>query len=298
MAEKLNAKQRKFQTAILLWFAKHCRDLPWRRTCDPYKILVSEVMLQQTQVDRVIPKYEAFLHKFPTVKKLARAKCFSVIKLWSGLGYNNRAVRLHQAAQEIVRHYQGALPRSIEALERLPGIGSYTARAIQAFAFDQHVAAVDVNHARVVRRIFYGINMPSEKELDAVCVSLVPIREAYAWNHALMDFGALICKNRPRCDICPFRSTCAAYPDVLNVTRTKKRTTESFFGSNRYFRGSIVETLRNTPRYRIEYRMLWQKMNGQYPIILKRFRQLIHALESDHIVEITRIRSRSFVQLA
>lgn len=298
MAEILNAKQRKFQKTILNWFTKHQRDLPWRKTRDPYKIFVSEVMLQQTQVERVMPKYRAFLHVFPTIQKLASADRSSVIKMWSGLGYNNRAVRLHRAAQEIVQHHKGALPCSSQALDQLPGIGTYTARAIQAFAFNKHIAAVDVNHARVVRRMFYGTRTVSAKELDPLCLSLIPMRKAYAWNHALMDFGALVCRNKPRCDICPLRSVCSAYPDVLKTRKQNKKLSETFLGSNRYFRGRIVEALRNVPDRHIEFHILWQQIDALHPILQSRFRELIRALESDHVVTTVRIRSRVYVELA
>lgn len=298
MAATLNTKQRQFQTRLLAWFAKHRRDLPWRRTRDPYKILVSEIMLQQTQVDRVMPKYAAFINKFPTIQKLARAQRSSVIKLWSGLGYNNRAVRLHQAAHAIVWQHHGTFPRSPEMLERLPGIGFYTARAIGAFAFDEPVAAVDVNHGRVVQRAFFGTRVPSQKKLAALAQTLVPRSTSYEWNHALMDFGALICKSRPRCDICPLRSLCSAYPKVLSVPKTKKQSAEPFLGSNRYFRGRIVETLRNAPHHRLAFPTLWQQIDAMHSVSRTRFRTLVGALENDHIIRVTMYCSRAFVSLA
>lgn len=298
MAKKLTAKQRKFQTAILSWFTKHRRDLPWRKTRDPYKIFVSEIMLQQTQVDRVIPKYTAFLRLFPTVQKLARAQRSTVVKFWSGLGYNNRAVRLHKAAKEIVQTYYGKFPQAVEQLERLPGVGLYTARALLAFAFNEPVAAVDVNHARVVGRMFYGISVPKQKNLDALCLSLVPPRKAYAWNHALMDFGALVCRNKPRCDICPLRSACSAYPDVLQTRQQNKKVPETFLGSSRYFRGRIVEALRNVPGNRLEFNTLWKNIDAHHPIMRTRFRRLVRTLKKDAIIETERIGSRNVVRLA
>lgn len=136
------------QTALLTWFAENARDLPWRRTRDPYRVLVSEVMLQQTQVDRVIPKYEAFLAAFPTVEALAAAPTAEVIRLWAGLGYNRRAVNLQRAARAVVEERGGLFPHEVEELLRLPGIGPYTAGAVACFAFEQDVAFVDTNIRR------------------------------------------------------------------------------------------------------------------------------------------------------
>ncbi len=245
-------------------------------------------MLQQTQVDRVIPTYRAFLRRFPTVRKLAAARRSEIIALWSGLGYNNRAVRLHQAAQEIVRKWNGTLPRSVEELEQLPGVGSYTARAIAAFAFDEPVAAIDVNHGRVVRRVFYGMSMPSKRRLDQLCAALVPAKESYNWNHALMDFGALVCKSRPRCGVCPVQALCNAYPRILSESdRVRRKNSEPFIGSDRFFRGRIVHVLRGSVRNTaITSSALWERVNKLHPILPHRFMTLLAGLERDGVIRL------------
>lgn len=282
MEERITHKV--LQMKILSWFRTHRRDLPWRRTHDPYKILVSEIMLQQTHVDRVLPKYGAFLKRFPTLRHLARAQQSSVVKMWSGLGYNNRAVRLHKAAQEIIQ--RGTLfPRSYDALLLLPGIGSYTARAIQSFAFDEHVAAVDVNHARVVGRVFYGMESPLQSKLASRAYSLVPQRDAYRWNQALMDFGALVCQAKPLCMQCPLRVECKAFPAILVVKAKPKRMSEPFLDSNRYFRGRIVEALRTLPHgTSVRERTLLRHIQQQRNILPARFHALVKDLEHDGII--------------
>lgn len=282
---------------MLRWFTQHRRSLPWRRTRDPYAVLVSEVMLQQTQVDRVVPKFEAFLRRFPTVGHLARARQSSVVKLWSGLGYNSRAVRLRQAALVIVKKYGATFPEMFDDLHSLPGIGAYTARALQTFAFNKHVAAVDVNHGRVVRRVFFGLDAARQSDVEETAASLVPEGRAYQWNQALMDFGALVCKSRPLCGICPVRRLCRAYPTVLSLPRAAKKR-EPFLGSDRYFRGKIIEQLRQM-QYGTELplRKLWHKVNTQHPVLLHRFTVLLTQLVKEGLVRARRVRRGHVVRL-
>src|SRR5579884_3405602 len=186
--------------ALIDWYRVNRRDLPWRRTRDPYRILVSEVMLQQTQVDRVVPKYHAFLERFPTLRALAEAPTADVIRAWSGLGYNRRAVNLQRAAQAVVERHGGVMPRERAALEALPGIGRYTAGAIICFAYEQDAGFLDTNIRRVLHRVFYGPELPEERatprELSALADELVPPGEGYEWNQALMELGALVCTGR------------------------------------------------------------------------------------------------------
>lgn len=294
-----NAKKQLFQKRVLTWFQNHRRDLPWRKTRDPYKILVSEIMLQQTQVERVIPKYEAFLRKFPTVQKLAAANRSTVIKLWSGLGYNNRAVRLHRAAQTIVRDYHGKFPRSLEALEALPGIGSYTARAVVAFAFGAHVAAVDVNHSRVVARFFFGVQKVPIKKVELLSHETIPRNKSYEWNHALMDFGALVCKSRPLCSTCPLQKECKAYPAVLTHVPPPKKSTEPFLGSDRYFRGRIVHVLRSVPaRKSISLQKLFENVSTFHDILPDRLYSLVSDLAKDGVVHVSRKGKSTTIRIA
>ena len=208
---------RRFQRRLLAWYARHGRDLPWRRTREPYRILVSEIMLQQTQVDRVIPKYEQFLERYPTMEDLAAARARDVRRLWYPLGYNVRPLRLHAIARETVARYGGRLPDTDEDLRRLPGIGRYTAGAIRSFAYGQDAAILDTNVRRVLGRVFLGPRrlrrMRGETGWWNLSSALVPRGRAYDFNQALMDFGATWCTpRRPRCVPCPMKSFCVSHP--------------------------------------------------------------------------------------
>jgi A/G-specific adenine glycosylase len=209
--------RRDFQRSLLAWYRRHRRDLPWRRTRDPYHILVSEIMLQQTQVERVVPKYQQFLESYPTLEALAQARPAAVRKLWYPLGYNARPLHLHAIAREAVARYGGRLPDDREALIQLPGIGRYTAGALLSFAFGRDAPLVDTNVRRVLGRIFLGSRqlrrLRNDKLLWALSAAILPPGRAYDWNQALMDFGATWCTPRaPRCSRCPMRTFCASYP--------------------------------------------------------------------------------------
>ena len=210
-------KIRAFQRRLLAWYAVHGRDLPWRRTHEPYRILVSEIMLQQTQVERVLPKYRQFLRRFPTLRSLAAAKVGEVRQLWYPLGYNIRPIRLHLIAREAVARYGGRLPDDAQGLRRLPGVGRYTAGAMLAFAYGQDAALLDTNVRRVLSRVFLGTRAgrrpPGDRALWDLAGTLVPRGRGYDFNQALMDFGALWCTpRRPRCGPCPLRRLCASFP--------------------------------------------------------------------------------------
>jgi A/G-specific adenine glycosylase len=224
--------------ALLEWYARQKRDLPWRRTRDPYAILVAEVMLQQTQVDRVIPRWHAWLARFPTLADLAAASRGDAIRAWEGLGYNLRAVRLHAIACQTATEFDGELPRSVDGLLRLKGIGRYTAGAVACFAYEQPVAMVDTNVRRVLSRVF-GVE-PSK--VEAMAQSVIPASNAYAWSQALMDLGATLCRARqPLCLVCPLLGECGG----PRATAPKPRPSGDFRGSNRYFRGRILDELRH-----------------------------------------------------
>lgn len=224
---------------LLAWYKKAQRDLPWRKTQDPYAIVLSEVMLQQTQVDRVIPKWHAWLAAFPTWQALARAKTASVLKAWSGLGYNRRALMLQKLAGTIEE--RGSFPKDEESMRALPGIGPYTAGAVAAFAFRiKGSAPVDTNIDRVLRRVF-GYHKKDAKAVAALAKEVVPADVA-SWNHALMDLGASKCVARkPQCETCPLRTICASYPckgdDIVKVKQKK------FEGSDRMYRGRLLRAL-------------------------------------------------------
>ena len=229
-----------FQKEILNWYKNNKRDLPWRKTRDPYKILVSEIMLQQTQVNCVIPKYEAWVKTFPTIGSLARAKTSDVLRLWSGLGYNRRALYLKKIAVILsetkdLSHMRDSnklrdsLPSAqndiIRKLKKLPGIGEYTARAVACFAFDQEVAVVDTNIRKIILLKFYARKASPFKakiiEIQKIADQLLPKGKAYDWNHALMDYASSMLKK-----------------ERIPIPKQSK-----FIGSHRYYRGQIIKLL-------------------------------------------------------
>jgi A/G-specific adenine glycosylase len=206
-----------FRRRLLAWYRQHGRDLPWRQTRDPYHVLVSEVMLQQTQVDRVEPKYHEWLHRYPTLEALADAPEADAVKTWYPLGYNIRPRRLHAIAREAVSSHGGQLPDDEVTLRSFKGIGAYTAGAVMSFAFGKRAAILDTNVARVLFRIFVGRGEPRghavDKQLWALSRVVLPHRHVYDFNQALMDFGATHCSARkPKCLVCPMTSHCRSYP--------------------------------------------------------------------------------------
>ena len=210
-------QRQRFRRRLLTWYRANGRDLPWRRTDDPYHILVSEVMLQQTQVDRVLPKYHEWLRKYPSLASLASAPIRDVTRTWRPLGYNIRPRRLHAIARESVTKYGGALPSDHDTLMSFKGIGAYTAGAIRSFAFRQRAAIVDTNVARVLFRVFVGAGDAKahamRQQLWAISEALVPRKHVFDFNQALMDFGATICVARkPKCDACPMTKLCTSFP--------------------------------------------------------------------------------------
>lgn len=208
--------RRLFRQRLLTWYGRHGRDLPWRTTDDPYHILVSEIMLQQTQVDRVLPKYHEWLGKFPSFEALAVADEALVTETWRPLGYNIRPRRLQAIAREAVSRFDGQLPDDEATLLSFKGIGQYTAGAIRSFAFRQRAAILDTNVARVLFRVFVGQgdlkSHAMKKHLWAVSAVMVPQKQVFDFNQALMDFGAMVCVARnPKCLVCPMSKSCAAF---------------------------------------------------------------------------------------
>jgi A/G-specific adenine glycosylase len=243
--------------ALLSWYDRVGRDLPWRRTRDAYAILVSEIMLQQTQVDRVIPKYRQFLEAFPTLEALAAAPLAEVIRVWAGLGYNRRAVRLHAIARAAVEQLGGRLPASAEELRELEGLGTYTANAVACFSGEAQVGVVDTNVRRVLGRVFadeIGLEPAAGPVLQGFAEAILPEGRAYAWNQALMDLGATVCTARaPDHDACPLalhctgRSMLAAGGDSVRRAAERApsyRAIQPFEQTTRFFRGRIVACCR------------------------------------------------------
>lgn len=237
--------------ALLTWGARTRRDLPWRHTRDPWAVLVSEAMLQQTQVARVVPAYRAFLARFPTPNRCAAATPGEVIGAWAGLGYNRRALHLHRAAVLVVDRHGGALPDDLAALLALPGVGPYTARAVLAFAFERDVGVVDTNVGRVLARR-EGRRL-GPREVQEVADAAVPAGRAWAWNQALLDLGATVCRARePACRSCPVPEGCrwrdrVPGPDPAIGSARVTGPQAPFVGSDRQGRGRLVAALRSGP---------------------------------------------------
>ncbi|HMF46603.1 MAG TPA: A/G-specific adenine glycosylase [Candidatus Udaeobacter sp.] len=218
-----------FRRSLVRWYRDHGRDLPWRRTRDPYAILVSEFMLQQTQVATVLPYYHNWLRSFPNFTSLARASENAVLRAWQGLGYYARARNLHATAKMIVDRHGGNLPREIEQIRQLSGIGKYTAHAVASFALDQSVPIVEANTGRVLARLF---NFRESIDSDAgrntlwqYAACLLPKSDAATFNSALLDLGALICvRRKPKCDVCPVKAFChAKNPAALPARKSRPK---------------------------------------------------------------------------
>ncbi|MEL6892124.1 MAG: A/G-specific adenine glycosylase [Actinomycetota bacterium] len=237
--------------AVLAWGVPQLRDLPWRRTRDPWAILVAEVMLQQTQVPRVVPKWEAFLERFPTPAACAPVGLGDVLRLWQGLGYPRRARNLHATARVVVAEHDGSLPDDLDALLALPGVGPYTARAVLAFAFERDVAVVDTNIARILARTAGERLTP--KRAQARADDAVPDGEGWTWNQVIMDLGALRCRPTPNCDDCPLAPSCSWHaaghldPDPATGSAGVSTTQAPFEGSDRQARGRVLAALGSGP---------------------------------------------------
>jgi A/G-specific adenine glycosylase len=241
------------RSALLEWFRRHARPLPWRKSSDPYAVWVSEVMLQQTQVATVIPYYHRFLEAFPSLADLARAPLERVLKLWSGLGYYRRARHLHQTAKELVHRFGGAFPKDYQQVRSLPGIGDYTARAVLSIAFNQPYALLDGNVARVLARLGAlkgNLHQPGfRRAVEAQLALLLSRRRPGAFNQALMELGQTLCLPRsPRCADCPVRSWCRGYksgqPQLYPQPRPRRAVESHYLAAAILRRGARVAMVR------------------------------------------------------
>lgn len=235
--------------AILAWYDTRGRSLPFRGTKDPYAILVSEVMAQQTQISRVAERWTSFIATFPTIELLAAATPADVLRAWHGLGYNRRALSLRQMARIVVDEHGGVLPNDVETLQRLPGIGPYTARAVAAIAFGTRVGPVDTNVRRVLGRAVGGaVDALPAAALQRLADASVPFDRAADWTHALMDVGATFCRAaRPACAECPARAWCrfaAGHRPPRASKPASRRTSRRFSATSRWLRGRILDALR------------------------------------------------------
>ena len=286
--------------ALIEWYEEDHRDFPWRRTEDPYAILVSEVMSQQTQLERVEEAWEAFMERWPTVEDLARADRADVVGFWTDhrLGYNNRAKYLHEAARQVVEERDGEFPETPDDLRELQGVGPYTANAVASFAFNAGDAVVDTNVKRVLYRAF---DVPDDDaEFEERANALMPDGRSRVWNNAIMELGGVVCQKRPRCDEepCPWREWCRAY-ETGDFTAPDVPTQPSFEGSRRQSRGRIVRVLREYdelalddlgPRIRVDY-----APGGEHG--REWLRGLVADLADDGLVELDEREGSTFVRL-
>jgi A/G-specific adenine glycosylase len=304
---ELQSAERKSRliSSLLRWYRRNGRDLPWRGERDPYRVLVSEIMLQQTQVGRVLVKYPSFLKRFPTLKKLAQARISEVIRAWQGMGYNNRAVRLRELAICLVKDLNGKMPETPVELGKLPGVGRYTANAVACFAFRKPVPVVDTNIERVLTRLYpdklrhHRLRGRDSQVVWGVAEAILPRRRASDWNQALMDLGALICTAAtPKCEICPVSKFCPSAHRPLRATRSESKREPGRDGvPNRIYRGRVVEVLRNLGRGQ---RMRAPNLSRQIKPRFGRkdrpwFARLLKDLQRDGLVRLTRKASTIYV---
>lgn len=280
----------KVQHRVLSWFDEHGRSFPWREHRDPYQTMVAEVMLQQTQTGRVAPAYEAFLVRFPTVSSLAHAPAMEVIQAWKGLGYNRRAVDLQRSAQAIEHEHGGVVPTDPKTLRALPGIGDYSASAVACFAYDRQVPVVDVNVRRVLSRAVAGTDELPLDETRRVAAEWLAHGEAYRWNQALMDIGAMVCRiDAPLCAQCPLKLTCAYRAQGKNKAKREPRPPKQsrFEGSTRQKRGGIVDHLRKAAEDGVSMSALGKAIHPDGGSDLTWLVELLEGLERDGLVEMT-----------
>ncbi|MCX8008376.1 MAG: hypothetical protein N3A54_01590 [Patescibacteria group bacterium] len=254
----------RFRDYIFSWWEIHKRDLPWRKTRDPYKVLISEFMLQQTQVSRVLPRYKQFLSVFPTVYDLAQASVADVLREWKGMGYNRRALYLKRLSEEIVQKYNGEFPRKEKKLLRLPGLGKYTARAVLVFAFNENVSLIDTNIRKIITYHFFNGILQKESMIQQVADQLLPEGKSWEWHQALMDYGAIVISK------------------VRHFQKIKKKSTVPFRESNRFFRGRIIDYLREKSWNR---ELLVQEMTSQYGRDINFHRKILEDLRSEGLIE-------------
>jgi A/G-specific adenine glycosylase len=280
------------QTAVLDWYAKNGRhNLPWRNlekyNVDiPYGVLVSELMLQQTQVDRVHPKFIAFIKRFPNVSDLALASVAEVITIWSGLGYNRRAVMLHRTACDIVNHFDGKIPHNEVELLSLSGVGPYTARAVQVFGFNQDVGVVDTNIKRFYELLLFGYESPSDKEILLLDEKFVPNGRSKDWHAGIMDLMAVVRTLRVPCEqqgelLCSLSIYFPFVPRLDHKPFARPKQSQ-FVGSKRFYRGQIIHLLRQASRHELGYSALEKKIELPSNYTIK---ELLTALKKNGLID-------------
>ncbi|MCH7699251.1 MAG: A/G-specific adenine glycosylase [Chloroflexi bacterium] len=273
------------RSALLAWHRRNALRAPWRETGDPYHVLVAAVMAQQTQMSRVLLKFDEFISAFPTIERLAGARTARVLRVWEGMGYNLRALRLHRAAKLIVR--MGGFPRTATELEQIEGIGPFTAAIISSFAFREPAAAVDTNVRRVIARLSGDVDVTlTDRDVQPAADVLISRRAPARWNQAIMDLGGRVCVSRsPKCDVCPIARWCrsrAAFdksPRKVAERRASYKPQPKFEGSRRYHRGRIVQALRELPEGRsLSPQQLGNKLG------IDNIAELLDVLERDGLI--------------
>lgn len=281
---------------LMSWYGENGRDLPWRRTRNPWRILVSEVMLQQIQVKRAIPFYEAFVGRFPTARALAEAPLSEAIKVWGDLGRYRRVVNLHETSRILVEDFGGEVPPDPEVLVKLPGVGAYTAGAVACFAFGEDAAFLDTNVRRVLHRLFYGADVPrpvvAEGELLRLAKALVPRGQGWEWGQSVIEFGAMQCTARkPLCESCPLSDLCAARPTIWGLISTlplPAKASQKYEGSNRYYRGRVLAKLRDAPKEGVTLRELGEGLREDFSEAdLPWLCGIVRSLERDGLVKVS-----------
>jgi A/G-specific adenine glycosylase len=301
-------QKKSVQQAILRWYKNHRRKLIWRNSNNPYEIFVSEIMLQQTQVNRVQEKLPLFLKRFPHIHSLAASSRADVLRAWSGMGYNHRAIRLHQCANIIAKKYSGKIPSTMNELWNLPGVGTYTASAICAFAFQKNVAVVDVNIRRVYSRMFWKMsatnNVQSEKRIRSIAEILFPQNQSSQWHQAIMDLGATYCLARnPKCNECIINAVCVSAFKMKSPMLPKKKDSLYFGKPKRYWRGIIVEKLRTKKYGRyvsadVLLRNIFDENKIRHSIVCRKiFANFFSELESDGMLESQTRAKKIFIRL-
>ena len=278
---------------LFRWYSRSGRALPWRGERSPYRILISEVMLQQTQVSRVLRKYPRFLKRFPNFASLARARTSTVIRAWRGMGYNNRAVRLQRLARIVHVERRGKLPATVEELRSLPGIGKYTAHAVACLAFNQHIPVVDTNIKRVLGRLYPSL--AQRMDIWKLADVTLPERNAQAWNQALMDLGATVCISfKPRCGSCPIAKLCPSSFQIQsrNTIRTRREPSRDGL-PDRIYRGRVVDVLRHQrARAFVPVTRLGNLIKNHYSTSDERWLvRLMKGLEKDGLIILKRAKS-------
>jgi A/G-specific adenine glycosylase len=278
--------------AIFRWYIHNGRKLPWRDIHNPYRILIAEIMLHQTQVSRVLRIFPRFLKRFPTLKALASARQSDVLVAWRGMGYNNRAVRLHKLANQLLAEYGGTIPRAVHEIQKLPGVGKYTANALLTSVYRDDRPVVDINIRRLFSRLFWRMTttaeLQAEDEVWALAGRLVPRHRGYDWTQALMDLGATICTARaPACTSCPVGRVCRSR-NVMQTVRLRRASREPAMAGipNRIYRGRIVDVLR-TSRTGLPIREIGLTVIAGYSERHRsRLRSLLEGLQKDGLIAI------------